>query len=151
MESGGGRGGELKCPHFLTAHLHKEAGGALQWGGGWVGGFFFFGLGLPSIPTPQLSEVTPPLTLPRLFPVALSALIVADWLNVEKPKMEGPGVEKKEKEGEDFGKGGEKREGRGRERPFFFFFSTEITDYLTQINNLSLFLSHSCKRGGRGP
>lgn len=76
LERGGCRG-ELKCPHFLTGRLHKEPGGTLHWGGG------FFCLGLPSIPTPQLSEVTPPVTLPRLFPVAPSALIVADWLNGE--------------------------------------------------------------------
>lgn len=40
-------------------------------------------------------------------------------------------VEKKEKEGEDLGKG----IARGGRRPLFFF--PEITDYLTQINNLS--------------
>lgn len=89
------------------------------------GGRFFFPsfscLGLPSIPTPQHHEVTPPLTLPRLFPVALSALIVADWLNVENSKMEGPWVGKKEKEG-GFGDRGEKRGGRGGERPFVLFF-----------------------------
>lgn len=44
-------------------------------------GVAVFCLGLPSIPTPQPFEVTPPVTPPRLFPVALSALIVADWLN----------------------------------------------------------------------
>lgn len=91
-----------------------------------VAGFFssFSGLGLPSIPTPQLHEVTPPLTLPRLFPVALSALIVADWLNVENPKMEGPGVGKKEREGEDLGKRGGERGRQGWRTPLrlFFFF-----------------------------
>ncbi len=44
-------------------------------------GVAVFCLGLPSIPTPLPYEVTPPMTPPRLFPVALSALIVADWLN----------------------------------------------------------------------
>lgn len=83
--------------------------------------FFFFWPGPPFDPYPQLSEVTPPLTLPRLFPVALSALIVADWLNVEKPKREGPGVEKKEKEGEDLGKGGEKGR-QGWRTPLLLFF-----------------------------
>lgn len=72
-------------------------------------GWRFFCPGLSSIPTPQLSEVTPLVTLPRLFPVALSALIVADWLNGENQDGGAGGGkkrgEKKEKEGEDFGRG----------------------------------------------
>lgn len=44
-------------------------------------GVAVFCLGLPSIPSPQPSKVTPLVTPPQLFPVALSALIVTDWLN----------------------------------------------------------------------
>lgn len=82
-------------------------------------GWRFFCLGLPSIPTPQLSEVTPPVTQPRLFPVALSALIVADWLNGENRNGGAGGGKnggKKEMEGEDLGK----RDGRSGKRPLFF-------------------------------
>lgn len=72
-----GRGcrGELKCPHFLTGRPQQRArrDTALGWR-------FFVRASLRSLP-PKPSEVTPPVTPPRLFPVALSALIVADWLN----------------------------------------------------------------------
>lgn len=97
-------------------------------------GVAFFCLGLPSIPTPQACEVTPPVTPPRLFPVALSALIVADWLNGWKPKWRGWGWKKKWKRKRRRVRIWEKGWPGWKTPPLLF---PEITDYLTQINNLT--------------
>lgn len=109
-------------------------------------GWRFFCLGLPSIPTPQLSEVTPPVTLPRLFPVALSALIVADWLNGENQNG-GAGGGKKWKRKRRRVRIWEKGWQGWKTPPLLF---PEITDYLTQINNLSQPKEVAGEGGGRG-
>lgn len=59
-----------------------------------------------------------------MFPVALSALIVADWLNGGKIR-----------EGREEAQGGRRGEMWGGKTPLFSAPVPEITDYLTQINN----------------
>lgn len=98
------RGGcrrEFKCPIFSLADCTKNQAGHST--GVMLFLFCFFLLGPHFVPYPPAPLVSPPMTLPQLFPIALSALIVADWLNGKYQNGGAMGRKKvkKKKDGED--------------------------------------------------